>query len=92
MNLEAKPDLLLILEEKYKILQLIGEFITYFQNQIKNTDPLPSGVLGTRIPAILDHENTTAKIESVKTLYPVLYDYSYFRKECFWEKQAKNIF
>ena len=46
----------------------------------------------TRIPVILDHENATAKIESVKTLYPVLYDYSYFRKECFWEKQAKNTF
>ena len=32
----------------------------------------------TRIPAILDHENGTAKIESAKTLYPVLYDYSLF--------------
>ena len=37
LNLEAKPDLWVILEENYKILQLIGEFITYFQNQIKNT-------------------------------------------------------
>ena len=30
-------NLLVILEENNKILQLIGEFITYFQNQIKNT-------------------------------------------------------
>ena len=46
----------------------------------------------TRIPVILDHESATAKIESVKTLYPVLYDYIYFGKECFWEKHAKNTF
>ena len=46
----------------------------------------------TRIPVILDHENATAKIESVKTLYPVLYDYSHFWKEYFWEKQTKMIF
>ena len=46
----------------------------------------------TRIPVILDHENATAKIESAKTLYPVLYDYSYFREEYFWGKHTKNTF
>ena len=34
-------------------------------------------------PVILDHENATAKIESAKTLYPVLYDYSNFITEFF---------
>ena len=57
----------------------------------------PAGLGGypqmiTWIPVILDHENATAKIESVKTLYPVLYDYSYFREEYFWGKHTKITF
>ena len=46
----------------------------------------------TRIPVILDHENVTAKIASVKTLYPVLYDYSYFRKELFLGITRRIVF
>ena len=47
---------------------------------------------GTWIIALLDHENATTKTECVKMLYPVLYDYSYFREEYFWGKHTKITF
>ena len=41
LKLEANSDVLPILEQNYKILRLIGEFISYFQNRIKNNRRQP---------------------------------------------------
>ena len=76
------------------VFELISSFHRYLL--IKERTAYMYGLrqcgIHTRTIVLLDHENASTETKCVKMPYRLLYDYSYFRKECFWEKQPKTIF